>query len=97
LDSFYIVLLVTPVAGEFSIWIVFFGWGQPIEMSICLWGITSLAVTKRATGSDLAADAIANLMVWAMERTTPLNHGNGLLSERKMCAPARLQELVSLE
>ncbi len=65
-------------------------------MRVCLWGIISLAVTKRAASSDLAADAITNLMIWAIERTAPLNCGNGLFSESKMCAPAWLQELVSL-
>ncbi len=65
-------------------------------MRVCLWGIISLAVTKRAASSDSAADAITNLMIWAMERTAPLNRGNGLFCERKMCALAQLQELVSL-
>ncbi len=67
-----------------------------MEMRVCLWGIISLAVTKRAASSDSAADAIMNLMIWVIERTAPLNSGNGLLSERKMCAPARLRELVLL-
>ncbi len=67
-----------------------------MEMRVCLWGIISLTITKRAASSDLAADAIMNLMVWAMERIAPLNHLNGLFSERKMCAPAQLRELVLL-
>jgi hypothetical protein len=65
-------------------------------MRVCLWGIISLAVTKRAASSDLAADAIMNLMIWAMETMAPLKYGNGLFSERKMCAPAQLWKLVSL-
>jgi hypothetical protein len=91
-----IFLLVTPAAVELSIWIGNFGWGHPIEMRVRLWGIISLAVTKRAASSDLAADAITNLMIWAMERTAPLNRGNGSFSERKICALAWLRELVSL-
>ncbi len=90
-----IFLLVTPAAVELSIWIGLFGWGYPIEMRVCLWGIISLAITKRAASSDLAADAITNMMVWAIERTVPLKCGNGLFSERKVCCPAQLQELVS--
>jgi hypothetical protein len=67
-----------------------------MEMRVCLWGIISLSVTIRAASLDLAADVITNLMIWAIERTAPLNHGNGSFSERKMCAPAQLQELVLL-
>jgi hypothetical protein len=91
-----IFLLVTPAAVELSVWIGLFGWGHPIEMKVCLWGIISLAVIKRAASSDLAADAITNLMIWAIERTAPLKCRNGLFSESKMCAPARLWELVLL-
>jgi hypothetical protein len=91
-----IVLLVTPAAVELSVWIGLFGWGHPIKMRVCLWGIISLAITKRAASSDLAADAITNLMIWAIERTAPLKCGTGSFSERKMYAPAQLQELVSL-
>ncbi len=67
-----------------------------MEMRVCLWEIISLALTKRAASSDLAADAIMNLMIWAMQRIAPLNHGNGSFSEGKMCAPVQLQELVLL-
>jgi hypothetical protein len=67
-----------------------------MEMRVCLWGIISLAVTKRAASSDLAANAITNLMIWVIERTAPLNCGNGSFSERKICAPAQLREVVSL-
>jgi hypothetical protein len=78
---------------ELSVWIGLFGWGQPMEMRVCLWGIISFAITKRAASSDLAADGITNLMIWVIERIAPLNCGNSLFSERKMCAPAQLQEL----
>jgi hypothetical protein len=65
-------------------------------MRVRLWGIISLAVMKRAASSDLVANSITNLMIWAIEQIALLNHGNGLFSERKMCAPARLWELVLL-
>ncbi len=63
------VLLVTSAAVELSVWIGLFGWGHLVEMRVCLWGIISLAVTKRSVSSDSAADAITNLMIWAIERT----------------------------
>ncbi len=91
-----VVLLVTPAAVDLSVWIGLFGWGQPMEMGVCLWGIISLVVTKRAASSDLAANTIINLMIWVIERIAPLNRGNGSFSERKMCAPAQLRELVPL-
>ncbi len=91
-----IVLLVTSAAVELSVWIGLFGWGQPMEMGVCLWGIISLAITKRAASLHSVADAITHLMIWAIERIAPLNCKNGLFSERKMCAPARLRELVLL-
>jgi hypothetical protein len=83
-----IVLLVTSVAVELSVWIGIFGWGHPIEIRGCLWGIISLAITKRAASSDSTANAITNLMIWVIERTAPLKCRNGSFSERKMCAPA---------
>jgi hypothetical protein len=82
-----IVLLVTPAAVELSVWIGLFGWSHPIEMRVSLWGIIFLAVTKMTASSDLAADAITNLMIWVIERTAPLKRRNGSFSERKMCAP----------
>ncbi len=81
---------------ELSVWIGLFGCGHHIEMRVCLWGIISLAITKRAASSDLAAHTITNLMIWVIERTAPLKRGNGLVSKRKICAPAQLQEVVSL-
>ncbi len=67
-----------------------------MEMRVCLWGIISLVITERAASSDSAANAITNLMIWAIERAAPLNHKNGSFLERKMCAPAQLWELVLL-
>jgi hypothetical protein len=90
------MLLVTSAVVDLSVWIGLFGQGHPIEMRVCLWGIISLAITKRAASLVLAADAITNLMFWAIGRTAPLKRGNGLFLERKMCAPAQLRELVSL-
>ena len=43
---------------------------------------------KRAASLDPAADAIINLMIWSMERISPLNRRKGTFSERKICAPA---------
>ncbi len=91
-----IVLLVTPATVELSVWIRLVGWGYPIEMRVCPWGIISPAVTKWAASSDSVADAVTNLLIWAIERTALLKRGNGSFSERKMCAPVQLQELVSL-
>ncbi len=91
-----IVLLVIPVAVKLSVWIGLFGLGHPIEMRVCLWGIISLVVTKRAATSDLAADAITNLMIWAIERAAPLKRCNSLFSERKIGALAWLWEIFSL-
>jgi len=91
-----IVLLVTPTAVELSVWIGVFGCGHPIAMRVCLWGIISLAMMKRAESSYSAAEPITHLMIWAMESMAPLKRGNGSFSERKMCAPALLREMVSL-
>ncbi len=66
-------------------------------MRVCLWGIISLAVTKRAASSDLAPDAITNMMVWAIERTAPLKCRNGSFSERKMCAPVNAAGVSLIE
>ena len=72
------------------------GWGHPKSMRVRWWGIISRAVIKRTASSDSAADAKTNLMIWAIERTVPLNHGKWSFSDRKMCAPARLQDWDSL-
>jgi hypothetical protein len=72
------------MAVELSVLIGVFGCGHPIAIRVCLWGIISHAVTKRAVSSDSAADAITNLMIWAMESMAPLKRGNGSFSKRKM-------------
>ncbi len=63
-----------------------------MSMKIWQWGIILHAVMNRAASLDSAADAITNLMIWAMESTAPLKRGNGSFSKRKICAPARLQD-----
>jgi hypothetical protein len=40
------------------------------------WGIISRAVMKSAASSDLAAEAMRNLIIWAIDRMAPLNCGN---------------------
>ena len=77
-------MLVTPAAVELSVWIGLLSWDHPVAMRIYQWGIISLAVTKMGASSDLAANAMTNLMVWAMERLAPLKRGKGSFSERKI-------------
>jgi hypothetical protein len=79
-----IILLITPAVVELSVWIGDVGCGHPMAMRVCRWRIISLAVTKRAASSDLAAEAMTNLMIWAMESMAPLNHGKGSFYKRKM-------------
>jgi hypothetical protein len=77
-----IVLLVTPAAVELSIWIGLLGWGQPMAIRVWRWGIILRAVMKSAASSDSAAEAITNLIIWAIDRMAPLNCRNGMFSER---------------
>ncbi len=65
-------------------------------MRVWWWGIISHAVMNSAASSDLAAKAMTNLMIWAINRMAPLNSGKGSSSEKYMCAPALLRELVLL-
>jgi hypothetical protein len=62
-----IVLLVTPAAAELSIWIELLGWGQSMAMRVRRWGIISRAMMKNAASSDLAAKAMMNLIIWAID------------------------------
>jgi hypothetical protein len=91
-----LVLLTTPSAVELSVWIGLLGCGHPMSMRVWQWGIISHAAIKRAASLDSAADEVTDLMSWAMESTAPLKRGYGSFLERKMCAPARLQNWVSL-
>ena len=68
-------MLVTPAAVELSVWMGDFGCGHPMAMRVCRWGIISLAVMKRAASSDLAAEAMTNLTISAIESTAPLKLG----------------------
>ena len=59
-------------------------------------GTLSLMVMKSPANSASEAEEMTTLVIWSMDRTGPLSPGIGLLSEHKMCDPARLQERVSL-
>jgi hypothetical protein len=61
-----------------------FGWGHPISIRVWRWGIISHVVMNWAASSDSAAEAMTNLMIWAIESTAPLKRGKGSFSERKM-------------
>ena len=67
-----IVLFVAPAAVELSVWIGLFGCGQPMSIRVWLCGIISLAFMKRAASLASDADAMTNLMIWAIERIAPL-------------------------
>jgi hypothetical protein len=71
------VLLVTPVAVELSVWIGIFGWGQPMAMRVWRWEIISCTVMNCAASSDSAADAMTNVMIWGIDIMAPLNQGKG--------------------
>jgi hypothetical protein len=75
-------LLVTPAAVESSIWLELLGWSQPMAMRVWQWGIISRAVMNNAASSDSAAEAMTNLMIWAIDRIASLNQGNGSSSKR---------------
>ncbi len=64
-------MLVTPAAVELSIWIGFFGLGQPMAMRVWRWGIISHAVMISAASFDSATEAMINLMIWAIDRMAP--------------------------
>ncbi len=90
------VLFVTPTAVELSVWIGLHGCGHPMSMRICRWEPITQAAIKSAASSALAAKAMTNLMMAAIVRTATLKRGVGLSSERYICAPALLHDLVSL-
>jgi hypothetical protein len=56
--------------------------GPTHEMRVWWWGIISHAVMNSDASSDLAAKAMTNLMIWAIERMALLNQRNGLSSDR---------------
>jgi hypothetical protein len=90
------VLLVTPNAVELSVWIGLCGCGHPMLIRVCRWETISWAAIKRVASSASAAKAMTNLIMVAIVRTKLLKHGNGSSSKRKICAPALLQDQVSL-
>jgi hypothetical protein len=53
-----------------------------MAMRVWRWGIILRAVMKIAATFDLAAEAMTNSIIWAIDRMAPLNQGNGLFSER---------------
>ena len=53
-----------------------------MSMRVCLCGIISQAVVKSAASSASGADAIMNLIIWAIKSTAPLKRGKGSFSER---------------
>jgi hypothetical protein len=71
----------TPAAVELSVWIGLLGWGQPKAMRVWRWDIISRAMMKSAASSDLAAEAMTNLIIWAIDGMTPFNCRNRLFSE----------------
>jgi hypothetical protein len=97
LDCFgTIVLFMTSTAVELSVWIGLHGCGHPMSIRVCQWRTISQAAIKSAASLALAADAMTNLILVAIVRTAPLKHGDGLSSNRKMCAAAPLRNQVLL-
>ena len=60
-----------------------FGCGQLISASVLRMGTMLCAVMYSAASSALAAEAMTNLMICAMERIGPLARAMGSSSERK--------------
>ncbi len=44
------------------------------------WGNISCIMIKSAASSDLVAEAMTNLIIWAIDRMAPLNRRNGSFS-----------------
>ena len=90
------VLLTYPVAVVLSTWIGDQGCGQPISVKALRSGTISWAHLNRAASSASPAEAYTDLITAAIESSGPLDCGMGSSLERKICAPARLRDLVSL-
>ncbi len=90
------VLLTYPVAVVLSTWIGDRGCGQPISVKALRSGTISWAHLNRAESSASPAEAYTDLITAAIESIGPLDFGMGSSLDRKMCAPARLRDLVSL-
>ena len=78
------VLIVKPTAVELSVWIGDLGCGKPISMSVLCSGIIFLTVIYRAANFASDAEAISDLMIFAIVNTGPLIFGFALFSERKL-------------
>ena len=65
-------------------------------MRVYRMGAIDLDVINKLASSALAANDMKNLMIWATVRTRMLSCRIAPSSDRKICAPARLQALVSL-
>jgi hypothetical protein len=46
-----------------------------MAMGVWQWGIISCAVMNSAASSDSVAEAMTNLMIWAIDRMALLNQG----------------------
>ena len=89
------VLLTTPTAVEFSVWMGEGGWGHPISISVWSKGNIAFAVMNSATRSDSASEDMTNLMMVAMVRVVPLNVGMGSFYEINVWDPALLRVKLS--
>ena len=81
------VLLVSPKAVEFSVWMGDAPWGHLISMRVWRRGAIYLEATNSVASSSSAAEDTTNLIIWEMVRMGPLYRGLGSSSERKMCEP----------
>ncbi len=90
------VLFTYPVAVVLSTWIGDRGCGQPISVKALRSGTISWAHLNRAASSASPAEAYTDLITAAIESSGPLDCGMGSSLDRKICALARLRDLVSL-
>ena len=71
------VLLKTPAAVKFLVWIGDGGCFQPISIYVWRMGTIYMAVMYSAPSSASAAEYIANLMILAIVRIDPFHLGVG--------------------
>ena len=88
--------MVTPAAVELSVSRGEGDCGQRILGSVWRKGTIFLVVMKMTASSASVAEDIKKLMISAMVRMGPFKRGMGSSSERKICAPSRLQVQDSL-
>ena len=72
------------------------GCGHFISLSVFRGGTIALAVMKSPANSASEAEDMTTLIIWSTDSIGPLSRGIGLFSRQRMCAPARLQERVTL-